>query len=129
MKPLRGQIYEVDFDSMFGLDERGLRPAPVISSDFFNSRIDSVVVVAITSQDRSKHPGCVAVARSAVASATAKRGLDLDSYAIAHSPLTLPQVALGPLLGTIRDLALLAKISDALAFALDLAPALDDEVY
>ena len=129
MRPLRGQVFEVDFDSMIGLEERGLRPALIISSDFFNSRLGTIVIVAITSQDRSAHAGCVAVPRSAVIAAPGKRGLDLDSYAISHSPLTVPQAALGPLLGQLRDSVLLGKILDALAFVLDLAPALDDETY
>jgi mRNA interferase MazF len=46
--PRRGEIYWVDFDNSRGSEQTGRRPAVVITTDLFNSRMPVIVVAAIT---------------------------------------------------------------------------------
>jgi mRNA interferase MazF len=52
-EPREGEIWDVLFDPQVGREQRGLRPALVISNDDFNSmRNDLHIVVPITATDR-----------------------------------------------------------------------------
>jgi mRNA interferase MazF len=46
--PKRGEIYWVDFNPVIGSEQRGRRPAVVISADDLNSRLPVVAVAAVT---------------------------------------------------------------------------------
>lgn len=52
-EPKAGEVWDVLFDPQFGREQRGLRPALVISNDEFNAlRNDLYIVVPITGSDR-----------------------------------------------------------------------------
>lgn len=51
--PYRGEIWQVDLDPTRGREQRGRRPALVVSADLFNtSPADLVVVVPLTTRGR-----------------------------------------------------------------------------
>lgn len=50
--PRRGDIYWVDFNPARGSEQAGVRPAVVVSPDFYNSRMRTVLVAGITSTIR-----------------------------------------------------------------------------
>jgi mRNA interferase MazF len=47
---LRGDIYWADLNSVRGREQAGLRPVLILSHDVFNSRSETVIAMAITSQ-------------------------------------------------------------------------------
>ncbi len=47
---LRGEIYWADLDPVRGREQSGLRPVLILSHDVFNSRSETVIAMAITSQ-------------------------------------------------------------------------------
>ena len=47
---LRGEIYWADLNPTRGREQSGLRPVLVVSHDVFNSRSETVIAMAITSQ-------------------------------------------------------------------------------
>lgn len=48
--PLRGQVYMVNFSPTKGHEQRGYRPAIVVSSDEYNKKVGMALVCPITSQ-------------------------------------------------------------------------------
>ncbi len=54
---LRGEIYWADLNPVRGREQAGLRPVLVLSHEVFNSRSETVIAMAITSQpQRSGFP-------------------------------------------------------------------------
>jgi mRNA interferase MazF len=47
---LRGEVYWADLNPVRGREQAGLRPVLILSHDLFNSRSETVIVMAITSQ-------------------------------------------------------------------------------
>jgi mRNA interferase MazF len=47
---LRGEIYWADLNPTRGREQAGLRPVLILSHDVFNSRSETVIAMAITSQ-------------------------------------------------------------------------------
>ena len=47
---LRGEIYWADLNPARGREQAGLRPVLILSHDIFNSKSETVIVMAITSQ-------------------------------------------------------------------------------
>jgi mRNA interferase MazF len=52
-KILRGEIWWADLDSVKGFEQKGTRPVLVISHDVFNERSQTVIALALTSQEPS----------------------------------------------------------------------------
>lgn len=50
---LRGDIFWADLDPIRGREQAGRRPVLVLSQDIFNERSETVIAVAITSQEPS----------------------------------------------------------------------------
>lgn len=95
----------------------------MVSSDFFNRRLDTVVVVALTRNlKRKDQAGCVLMLQPSAGKSPGLRG---DSVALCHSPLTVPKNVLGRRLGKLPA-DLLSDIEETLAFALNLGPNLGD---
>ena len=54
---LRGDIYWADLNPIRGRGQAGLRPVLVLSQDIFNSKSETVIAIAITSQpQRAGYP-------------------------------------------------------------------------
>ena len=52
-QPLRGEIWLTNFDPTLGREQAGIRPALIVSDDFFNQgRSEMVIAVPITSRNR-----------------------------------------------------------------------------
>lgn len=122
-RPQRLEVFDLSLGSANFADEWGDRPCVVISHNFYNDRLATVVVVTFTSQDRSADSGCVRVKRAAVTGVT---GLNSDSWAVCHSPQTVPQEALASKRGHLTDRATIVAIESAMAFSLELGPDPED---
>src|SRR5271157_2006158 len=77
-KPVRGEVWDVDFDPVLGHEQGGRRPALVVSVNPFNQGPSGLVmVVPITSRDRS--------IRSRVAIEASEAGLKTRSFAMSEA--------------------------------------------
>ena len=111
----RGDVVWVHLEPRSGSEQRGTRPAVVISSDVFNHnpRWNSLVAVPCTT---SRLQG----ARPATVVELPKRltGLRDDGFAICHQLTTLDRSKFGSKTGVV-DQATLAQIEEGIRVALD----------
>ena len=120
MTPTRGDVYWIDLRDTADVSEWGLRPCVVISSDFFNRALDTLIVIPLTGRiERALDAGCVAILQADVEGAP---GLHADSVALCHSPLTVPKHVLGDYIGRLQARPL-SDIEVTVSFALALGPA------
>jgi mRNA interferase MazF len=120
MTATRGDVYWCDLRADDDPDQRdwGIRPVIVLSHDYFNRRLDTVVVVALTTNiSRARLAGCVLVPRDVVEGSP---GLGSDSVALCHTPMSVFQEQLKEPIGVLRDHGVIARIAATLAFVLDL---------
>ena len=110
----RGEIYWVDLRQPTGSEPGRRRPVLVVSSDRFNqSRIDTVLAVAITSNLRlADAPGNVELPSET-------SGLDRDSVANVSQIVTIDKAMLNDWVGRV-DLATMRLIEAGMGLALDL---------
>ena len=110
----RGEIYWVDLRQPTGSEPGRRRPVIVVSSDRFNqSRIDTVLAVAITSNLRLAHaPGNVELPSESA-------GLDRDSVANVSQIVTIDKGLLSDWVGRV-DPATMRLIEAGMGLALDL---------
>lgn len=110
----RGEIYWVDLREPAGSEPGRRRPVLVVSSDRFNqSRIDTVMAVAITSNLR------LAAAPGNVEISSETSGLDRDSVANVSQIVTLDKALLSDWVGRV-DPATMRLIDVGMGLALDL---------
>ena len=111
----RGEIYWVDRRQPTGSEPGRRRPVLVVSSDRFNqSRIDTVLAVAITSNLRlADAPGNVELPSEAT-------GLERDSVANVSQIVTIDKAMLTDWVGRV-DLATMRLIEAGMGLALDLS--------
>lgn len=110
----RGEIYWVDLREPAGSESGHHRPVLVVSSDRFNqSRIDTVLAVAITSNLR------LAAAPGNVELPSQTSGLDRDSVANVSQIVTIDKAVLSDWVGRI-DPATMRLIDAGMGLALDL---------
>jgi mRNA-degrading endonuclease toxin of MazEF toxin-antitoxin module len=77
LKPARGQVAIVDFSSdAQGREQTKIRPAVIISTDFFNDRLDTIIVIPISSLKEGATPR-----EHEVFIKKDEGGLDVDSVA------------------------------------------------
>ena len=110
----RGQVWWAELPEPKASEPRYRRPVVIVQSDTFNkSRIDTVVVIAITSNLRlADAPGNVMLAKS-------RTGLDRDSVANVSQILTLDKKFLSEQIGLLDTLAV-QEIDEGLALVLGL---------
>lgn len=110
----RGEIYWVDLRQPTGSEPGRRRPVLVVSSDRFNqSRIDTVLAVAITSNLRlADAPGNVELPSEST-------GLDRDSVANVSQIVTIDKVLLSDWAGRV-DASTMRLIDAGMSLALDL---------
>ncbi len=110
----RGEIYWVDLRQPTGSEPGRRRPVLVVSSDRFNqSRIDTVLAVAITSNLRlADAPGNVELPSET-------SGLDRDSVANVSQIVTIDKARLSDWVGRV-DTATMRLIEAGMGLALDL---------
>lgn len=110
----RGQVWWAELTEPKASEPGYRRPVVIVQSDIFNkSRIDTVVVVTVTSNLRlADAPGNVKLARS-------KTGLDRDSVANVSQILTLDKQLLSEQIGLLDTLTM-QQIDEGLALVLGL---------
>lgn len=114
----RGEVWQVSLAPRSGSEQRGVRPAVVLSSDVMNSTPGwrSFVVVPLSSSERQAARGPVTVALPA-----GTAGLSLDSVALCHQLTTLDRSTFLERLGQLESAALRA-IELGVLTALDIDP-------
>ncbi len=112
----RGEIWIAELEPRSGSEQRGTRPAIVMSHDGFNT-VDawrSIIVVPMTTSARQAARGPTAVQLSA-----AVTGLDRDGIALCHQLTTIDRGKLARRVGTVSGPALVA-VERGVRAALDL---------
>ena len=112
----RGDVVCAEFRPRSGSEQRGRRPAVVVSHDAFNARATwrSVVVVPVSSSPRQARRGPTVVRIDG-----ALPGLAEPSVAVCHQVTTLDRSKLSAPLGSLPS-GKLAEIEAAMRAALDL---------
>ena len=112
----RGEVWQVDIQPRSGSEQRGSRPAVVLSSDVFNESPGwkSFVVIPFSTSGRQATRGPSAVLLSA-----GSGGLAEESYALCHQITTLDRSKFIQKLGTLSSNEL-KSIELGLLVALDI---------
>ena len=113
---MRGEVYWATFEPRSGSEQRGRRPAVIVSHDGFNvhPKWRTLLVVPITTSTAQARRGPTAVP---IPAGTA--GLARASFAVCHQVTVLDRTKLGERLGRIPPV-LLCEIDTGLMHALDL---------
>ena len=82
--PRRGEVWQVNLDSVLGHEQAGSRPALVLSVDAVNAATQLATVLPITSKARA--------VRTRVAVQPSEGGLTVPSYVICEQPRTISGV-------------------------------------
>jgi mRNA interferase MazF len=112
----RGEIYWADFSPRSGSEQRGRRPAIVISHDAFNQTASwrSTIVIPLSTSPAQSARGPTTVPLPEGAG-----GLPRPSLALCHQITTLDRGKLSDRLGTLPR-PLLLRVEEALRAAVDL---------
>lgn len=109
----RGEIWLAQFDPVLGHEQGRLRPALIVSADWFNgSRADLITVHPITSQPKRLPPSRVRIAPP-------EGGLRLESWVICEQVRTLSKQRFSSRLG-VASPATLRAVAENLRLLLDL---------
>lgn len=109
--PLRGQIFEVNWNPARGSEQEGIRPALIVQNDIGNSSSSTTIVVAVTSKAPSKpYPFIVALVGSA---------LPKQSFANCSQIQTIAKVRLGRMMG-VASAEVMQHVDEALCYSLRL---------
>lgn len=113
----RGEVYWVDLQPRSGSEQRGRRPAIVVSHDSFNEvgAWRSIIVVPISTSPQQARRGPTAVPLDA-----GEGGLPQDSVALCHQVTTLDRGKFTERAGFLSEAAVLA-VNAGLIAALDLS--------
>ena len=109
--PLRGQIYQVNWNPARGSEQAGIRPALVVQNDIGNSSSATTIVVAVTTTVPKKpYPFMVELANS---------HLPRRSFANCAQVYTIDKSRLGNMMGVV-DATVMSLVDDALRHSLQL---------
>lgn len=111
--PKRGDIFWVDFNPGRGSEQRGLRPALVISNDVGNANAPTVIVVVLTTADyRKPYPFLVAIAAG-------EGGCAKAGFVNCSQLLTVSKDRIGARLGSLNS-DKMGEVDAALRYAIGL---------
>lgn len=108
-------IVIVDFDKSIGSEIHGIRPAIIISDEFFNQRMAVVTVLPVTSRKQNR--------KIRMNEALLEKGianLDKDSIIEAHQIVTISKIRIGKLIGHVDDPNIQKSINNAIKLHLNL---------
>ena len=109
----RGEIWLAQFEPVLGHEQGRLRPALIVSADWFNgSRADLITVHPITSQPKRLPPSRVRISPP-------EGGLRLESWVICEQVRTLSKQRFSSRLGVVSP-ATLRAVAENLRLLLDL---------
>jgi len=109
----RGQIWLTRFDPTIDSEQKGTRPALIVSNDIGNQYGPTVIVVPLTSQTAKKRlPTHVLISQ-------ATTGLKADSVALTEHVRSVSKMRLARYLTSI-DTATMEQVSNALKIAMEL---------
>jgi mRNA interferase MazF len=109
----RGEIYDVDFGSRQGNEQRGVRPGLVVQNDLGNQHSPVTIVAAVTSQFRSRpYPFHVVFAAD-------ESGLELGGTVLCEQLMTVDQRRLSRHRGRLSA-ERMAEVDEALKYNLGL---------
>jgi mRNA interferase MazF len=106
-------VFEANLDPDTGAEQKGRRPALVVSNEEFNQAMPNVTVLPLTSTKRRLYPSEILLPEG-------KAGQSLKSIIMAHQIRTISKQRLGTLLGFLDDTQLRHEIQRAIEEHLDM---------
>lgn len=107
-----------DLDPVRGSEQRGVRPAVVVSNEDYNQRMRNVTVLPLTTAERPPYPAEMVLPSGA-------GGQQRDSVVLAHQIRTISKERIVRFLGHVTDARLQHLIRQAMVEHLDLEDELD----
>lgn len=101
-----GDVFYADLSPVVGSEQAGIRPVLIVQNNIGNKYSPTVIVLPITSRQKSKLPTHIAMKGD-------KYGLPKDSIILAEQIRTLDKSRLGSKIGKL-DKATMEKVRDAL---------------
>lgn len=121
MKIKRGDIFYADLSPVIGSEQDGIRPVLVIQNDIGNKYSPTVIVLAITTKNKSNIPTHINVKAG-------KCGLDKDSTILVEQVRTLDKIRLKDKIGSLDDVTM-EKVKNALKISLNIRYDFDELFY
>ena len=121
MKIKRGDIFYADLSPVIGSEQAGVRPVLVIQNDIGNKYSPTVIVLAITTKNKSNIPTHINVKAS-------ECGLEKDSTILVEQVRTLDKIRLKEKIGSL-DNETMEKVKKALKISLNIRYDFDELFY
>jgi len=106
-------VIEADLDPVAGAEQKGTRPALIVSNEEYNQVMPNVTVLPLTSTRRRLYPSEVLLPQG-------KGGQPLDSIIMAHQIRTISKQRLKCLLGYLEDLQIQDEVCASIREHLDI---------
>ena len=106
-------VMDANLDPAAGAEQKGTRPALIVSNEEFNQAMPNVTVLPLTSTKRRLYPSEVSLPQG-------KAGQPLDSIIMAHQIRTISKQRLKGLLAYLEDPQLRDEVCAAIKEHLDL---------
>lgn len=115
----RGDIFFADLSPVIGSEQDGIRPVLVVQNDFGNKYSPTVIVLPITSKEKTNLPTHIPIKST---------GLKKDSYILTEQIRTLDKSRLKDKIGIV-DVNTLNKVKVALKISLNIRMNFQDLFY
>ncbi len=112
MKIKRGDIFYADLSPVVGSEQDGIRPVLVIQNDIGNKYSPTVIVLAITTKNKTNIPTHIPIKAGDC-------GLEKDSIILVEQVRTLDKIRLKEKVGTLDDITM-EKVKEALKLSLSI---------
>jgi mRNA interferase MazF len=113
MTDLRWAAVEVNLEPAVGSEQRGFRPAIVISNEVFNQVTDNITILPLTSTPRRLYPSEVILTKG-------KAGQPLNSIIMTQHIRTISRQRIGKIFGYLRDAEIQHQVCQAIREHLEL---------
>jgi mRNA interferase MazF len=113
MPDLRWAVIEVNLEPAIGSEQRGLRPALIVSNEDYNQVTDNVTILPLTSTQRRLYPSEVLLPKGKV-------GQPLESIIMAQHIRTISKRRLGKIFGYLDDPEIKVQVCEAIREHLEL---------
>lgn len=113
----KGDLYFADLSPVIGSEQGGVRPVLVVQNDIGNKYSPTIIVAAVTSQNKANLPTHVSIAAEG-------NGLSKNSVVLLEQLRTIDKKRLKERIGTI-DQTRLPDVNEALSVSLGIANAFE----
>jgi mRNA interferase MazF len=113
MPNLRWAVIEANLEPAIGSEQRGQRPALVVSNEDFNQITDNITVLPLTSTKRRRYPSEIILPKG-------KAGQPLDSIIMAQHIRTISKQRVKVIFGYLHDSEIQHQVCEAIREHLEL---------